>query len=130
MKKVISVISLAFLIMTLVSCQSSELSDKYDKEKLNVKVEEVINDMNTCDYDSVISIGDENLKSKITSEQLNDAWVSRSSNIGEFNDISKIVYQEKDGLAVAIAIAEYENDKVQFTLSFNENMELCGIYIK
>ena len=39
-------------------------------------------------------------------------------------------FTEKYGNATVIAIAKYTENKVQFTVSFNESMELIGIYIK
>ena len=50
--------------------------------------------------------------------------------LGQYEEISKVAFTEKDGNATVIAIAKYTENKVQFTVSFNESMELIGIYIK
>ena len=130
MKKIISGLLLVFAIMDLVGCNANELSDKYDKDKLRSKAEEIVNDINDNNYQAIIDSGNEDIKSGLSADDLKAAWEKRNGNIGAYKDISTVVYQEKKGIAVVVLIAEYENDKIQFTLSFNENMELAGIYIK
>ena len=48
----------------------------------------------------------------------------------QYEEISKVALQKRMVIATVIAIAKYTENKVQFTVSFNESMELIGIYIK
>jgi hypothetical protein len=65
----------------------------------------------------------------LPSSKLKEVWTNYKS-IGKYESISKIAFQEKKDYVTVISIATFEKSKVQFTLSFNKDMELVGIYIK
>lgn len=123
-------IALFILLMAVLSgCSSTKLSEDYDEARLRDAAEAVINDMNEGDYKGVLENSDETLKSAIDEKKLDEAWNS-FRNRGEYESISKMTFSEKDGYAVVTAIADYEEGKVQFTLSYNKEMELAGIWMK
>lgn len=130
MKRIMRV-CLIFLSLTLViGCGPVKLSDKYDKEKLKSSVELIINDLNEEKYEDIINMGSENLKYQLTLDKLKDAWQGISRNLGNYKEISKVDFTEKNGNAVVLTIAKYEKREVQFTISFNTKMEMEGIYIR
>ena len=130
MKKYIKVILIVLCFTVLTGCGIGKLSDKYSEDTLKKEVEGIIDNFNNGQYEDIIAKGDEVLQSKLRSDQLKDVWEGISPKLGSYEEISKIAFQEKDGIAVVVAIARYENSKVQFTMSFNEDMKLVGIYIK
>lgn len=129
MKKIYNIFLVMLGLMLITGCGASKLSDKYDDEKLTTSAEEIIINLNNEKYDDIIAIMDETLKNQLSKEKLEEAW-SNFKKLGEYESISKIIFREKDGYAVVVAIAEYEEGKIQFTLSYNEDMELAGIYLK
>lgn len=129
MKKIYNIFLVMLGLMLITGCGASKLSDKYDEEKLTTSAEEIIINLNNEKYDDIIAIMDETLKDQLPKEKLEEAW-RNFKKLGEYESISKIIFREKDGYAVVVAIAEYEEGKIQFTLSYNEDMELAGIYLK
>lgn len=123
-------ISILALTLLLIGCSSKELSDNYSKEKLDTEVLNIIKDLEKNSFQEIIDKSSQELKSVLTVEQLETAWNSVSENAGEFQEISTNKYMEKDGFATVIAIAKHSKRKVQYTLSFNKDMELVGIYLK
>ena len=76
-------------------------------------------------------MGSDELKKALTAEKLKEVWQGINGTLGQYEEIvTKVAFTEKDGNATVIAIAKYTENKVQFTVSFNESMELIGIYIK
>lgn len=130
MKKIMKIILMVLCGAMLVGCGVSKLSDKYSEDTLKKEVEIIIENFNEGQYEEIILKGDEVLQSKLTADALKQAWESVSPKLGSYEEISKIAFQEKDGVAVVVAIAKYENSKVQFTMSFNEDMKLVGIFMK
>lgn len=130
MKKFMKVILTVLCAAILVGCGADKLSDKYSEDTLKKEVEGIIDSFNNEKYEEVILKGDENLQSQLTSDKLKEVWESVSPRLGEYKELSKIAFQEKDEAAIVVAIAKYEKSKVQFTMSFNEDMKLIGIYMK
>lgn len=130
MKKLMKFCLVLLCLGLLTGCGAATLSDKYDQEKLKSAVEIIINDFNEEKYDEIINLGSEDLKSQLTADKLKEVWQSINGNLGSYEEISKIAFAEKDGNATVVAIAKYKSSKVQFTITFNESMEMIGIFIK
>lgn len=129
MKKIYKIFLVILGLMFITGCGASKLSDKYDEEKLKTSAEEIIINLDNEKYDDIIAIMDGTLKEQLPKEKLEEAW-SNFKKLGSYKSISKIVCREKDGYAVVVAIVEYEEGKIQFTLAYNEDMELSGFYLK
>lgn len=130
MKKIIRVLSLMVCIFMLAGCSAGKLSDKYNEEDLKNAAEEVITNLNDKNYDDIFEGSSEELKNDLPDNKLKEAWEGFSENIGDYDSISKMTFAEKNGYAVAIVNVKYTNKKVTFTLSFNSDMRLSGIYMK
>lgn len=130
MKRFIKYLAFIICIVSLVGCGATKLSDTYSEDKLKAASEEVIKNLNEENYSAIINgFGDE-LKSKLTEDKLREPWKAMKDKLGKYDSISKIAFQEKDGIATVVAICKYENGKAQFTLSFNKDMKMVGIYMK
>ncbi|MGL4374216.1 MAG: DUF3887 domain-containing protein, partial [Turicibacter sp.] len=90
----------------------------------------IIYDFNNNAYDEVVARGNENLQSQLSSQQLEKAWNMVGSDLGQYKELVNIVFVERDDIVSVVAVAKYENKKVQFTLSFDSEMKLAGVYIK
>lgn len=130
MKKVISVLMVVFCGILFIGCGASKLSSNYNEEDLKTSSENVVNYLVEGKYDEVINMGSDELKNQLTADQLKEAYSPLQDKLGKYEKVDKIVFQEKDGIAIAVLIAKYENGKAQFTLSFNSDMKMVGIYIK
>lgn len=130
MKKLINVILTVLCFTLLAGCGTGKLSEKYSEEVLKSEAEGIIEDFNNNEYAEIIDKGDDNLQSQLTADQLKGVWEQVSPKLGAYEGVSKIVFAEKDGIATVVALAKYENSKIQFTISFNEEMKLVGIYLK
>ena len=130
MKKLIQVISIILGLMMFTGCGATKLSDAFSEEKLKTAVEMVVDNLNNEKYDEVIATGSEDLKSKLTAEKLKEPWSKMKDKLGAFDSITKEVFVGKDDSAIVIVTTKYEKGNVQFTISYNEAMEMIGIYMK
>ncbi|KGM92786.1 hypothetical protein ADU90_07195 [Clostridium botulinum] len=129
MKRVFKFLIAMLCITVLGGCGAKKLSDNYSEDKLKVASEKVIDNLNKEKFDDVIGIMDKSIKSQITVDKLKEVMESFKK-LGKFDSISKMIFQEKKGIATVVSIAKYENGNIQFTLSYNKNMQLCGLYLK
>ncbi|MDY3208127.1 DUF3887 domain-containing protein [Clostridium baratii] len=130
MKKLLSVFMVLFCGIIMVGCGTQKLSSNYSEEKLKAAAEETINNLNNNKYDEIVNGSRASLKAQLPKDKIKEAWEPLQEHLGKYKEISKISVQEKDGLAVVVAIAQYEEGKVQFTLSYDEDMKLAAIYMK
>ncbi|SHK64322.1 Protein of unknown function [Anaerocolumna jejuensis DSM 15929] len=137
MKKFTALFLLVVMSAVLLSgCSSTKLSDSFDKDTVEKSAKQVIEDLNNDDYDSVISMFRDDLKEELTAGSLKDAATKTYGNAGKFEKYKSVsilgqkVKSTKEDCAVAIVVANYEKQKVEFTLSFDTDMKLIGLYMK
>lgn len=129
MKKIFSFIAVVICVGILVGCGATKLSDKYNEETLRTSTEAVIKNMDSGNFQAIEEVMSDKLKEAVPTDKLKAVWESLPKT-GKYEKISKIVFQEKDGYAVVVAIAKFENSNVQYTLSYDKDMKLVGIYLK
>lgn len=136
MKKTTNVILLLIVTLLLCSCTVDPLSDQFDEAKLKRHAEEIIAIVNTKDYEAVLNCFRTDLRSNVTVQQLKDGLGSFLTDAGNyvkltsFTAAGKIDASTKEDYAVTVNICEYENSSLIYTISFDENYELIGLYVK
>ncbi|MDD2591825.1 MAG: DUF3887 domain-containing protein [Erysipelotrichaceae bacterium] len=131
--KSLLVISVLFIT---VACSNNELSSKFDEEEVIDKAKEVIEVINTQNYEDVIAYIRADLQAEITAEQLKEAWGDRITNAGVFKEIKNTALKTqedpntKEDFVTIIIQAVYEKDTLVYTLSFDEELEMIGLYMK
>lgn len=130
MKKFIKGFVIMLCLFMVTGCSAGKLSDAYNEDEVKEAAEDVINKLNDKNYEGILEDSSDELKNSLPDNKLQEAWEGFSKDIGEFVSISKETLAEKNGYAVAIVNVKYANKKVTFTLSFNKEMKLSGIYMK
>lgn len=130
MKKFKLLLIMAIASVTLVGCSSSKLSDAYDENEVKVSAKEVVQLLNDEDYEGIEALMSDNLKSAASVDDIKAAWQPLKESKGEFDSISKETVVGNEGYATAAVMAKYKNGSVTFTLTFNEELKLEGIYMK
>ena len=117
-------------------CGQAKLPESFSEEEVKKEAEKSIALFNERDYAGLIEMGSEELKAGITEEQFAEAGNPYLDKCGEFEEITKTVFagghDKNSGIdyATAVMIGEYENGKIQFTVSFDEDMEMIQFLIK
>lgn len=136
MKKTTNVILLLIVTLLLCSCTVDPLSDQFDEAKLKRHAEEIIAIVNTKDYEAVLNCFRTDLRSNVTVQQLKDGLGGFLTDAGNyvkltsFTAAGKMDASTKEDYAVTVNICEYENSSLIYTISFDENYELIGLYVK
>lgn len=134
MKKIMILIAGIILIGMFGACNSTKLAASFDKETVEASAKQVIEYLNSGDYDSVNAMLREDCKKILTNDILSDAVDQVYGKAGSFAEYTKInIIGQKDknvDYAVAIVKAKYEKKNVIFTISFDQNLEVVGIYMK
>lgn len=130
MRKFIKVLTMMLCLLMFAGCSEGKLSDDYSEDELKARAEEVINKLNDKNYSGILENSSDELKNSLPDNKLQEAWEGFSKDIGNYDSITKMTVAEKNGYGVVIANTKYESKKLTFTLSFNKEMKLSGIYMK
>lgn len=96
-------------------------------------MEETILDVSHLDIQAILENCDEKMKESMSESLLKEAILS----LGDLGDYQRItsqryteIKQNNDICVVGEVVALYEQRSVTYTITFNENYELMGLYMK
>lgn len=141
MKKIKSfllVMTVIFGIVSSVGCNNSQkLSKDFDAQTVKDKAEEVINVINSGNYEELVnSYFTTQMKAVLPAEKLVNDIKPVIDELGKFLSFDREAVTgstDKDTdqeFAVAVIKAKYENRNAQYTISFDKEMRVAGFYIK
>ena len=140
MQKQLKTIVCAVLALTLVlglfGCAGKALPEGFDAEEVGSAAEEIVGLATAGDYDSIIASMRADLQTAITADQLKEGWAATYEKAGAFKSITKTVLSgtedatTKEAYAVAQVQVKHENANLLYTLSFDKDLALVGLYLK
>lgn len=136
MKKMAFSSGIAMLVMALFAgCTSAKLSENFDESKLILSAEDIIHTVHNRDFSSFLENAVEQMKSAISEDSFNTQVVALVESKGDFVAFkNKVAVGSKgpngENLGTVVVIAEYAKGKIQYTITFDEDMKLSGFYLK
>ncbi|PKM72115.1 MAG: hypothetical protein CVU91_10290 [Firmicutes bacterium HGW-Firmicutes-16] len=136
MKKLLLPILVVILILSLAACSSNKLADIYKEDEVIAKAKNVVETINTQDYDAVVAFVREDLQSQLTADSLESVWKPMLDESGVFKDYKTVVaYGQKskstsEEYAVCVLVCTYENATRTFTISLDKDLAVVGMYMK
>lgn len=112
----------------------ASLGDDLSQEAVTASVENVVVMLNQNDFDGLQELAVDELKSKLTQETMDEVRKNISEDWGEMQSIGKVYMQglkQKGKVMVVTQVdAVYENVSVVYTISFDEDLRLGGLYMR
>lgn len=124
------------MALFLFGCGAQPLPEGFDEEKVTARAEEIVGYASDGDYDAIIACLRSDLADSVTADQLKESWAPTYEKIGAFQSIDKTgLYGTADKTtgeeyAVAVVVCTYENGSAIYTLSFDADLNLVGLYLK
>lgn len=122
--------------ITLSACTSGKLADIYDENIVTERAKEVVEMINSQDYEKVNAEIRDDLQDQLTSNQLKDAIGAKLVEAGafiEYQSITTLGQKSKtsgEDYATVVLVGKYENSTVVFTISMDSNLDIVGLYVK
>lgn len=111
-----------------------EESRTFDEAAVREQAEEIVRLLNADDYPALQQLSTENMKAVLTKEKMEQAKKNFAADWGAFQSFGNCyvaeVEQQGERFAVVQMGASYENTSVTYTISFDEEMALAGLYMK
>ena len=137
MKKKMCVLFICALAVCMMGCAKTKLAEEFEEEKVIKEAKAVIQMINEGETEAV---WEDKFNAKMQSALTKEDWISAIDPImedaGEFQSYEKEAVtgtEEPDTgeeFATAVIVAEYENGKNQYTITFNKSMQLTGFFVK
>ncbi len=135
-RALISVVLALTVCFGLFGCASKSLPEGFDADEVGTTAEEIVGLATMGDYDSIIGYLREDLKDAITADQLETGWAAIYEKAGAFEKITKTVLSGTadattgEEYAVVQVLVKHANANLLYTLSFDKNLALVGLYLK
>ncbi|NLI54312.1 MAG: DUF3887 domain-containing protein [Clostridiales bacterium] len=120
----------------LLGCSAKPLPDGFDADEVIKKAAEIVQLSTDGDYDAVIAMLRDDLKGAVTADQLRDGWAPVYEKAGAFTSITKTVLSGTadqstgETYAVAQVLVKHASASLVYTLSFDKDLALVGLYLK
>lgn len=129
---------LSMVVCLLTGCQSlgTELPESFDEERMEEEALRAIDCFNEKDYQSVLDMGCTEFQEFLTAEEFAEQCDPILDKRGKFREIIKTVSmgcknEEGEGeYGGLILVADYEDGRICFHITINENMELMEFLVQ
>lgn len=124
----------AVLFWLLPKTYPISASSIFQEETVASEAEEIVELLNEKDYETLQEKSTDQMKTVMNEEYMEGAKAQVGGDWGEFqrftSSISVEAVQQGKHFAITELTALYENRSVTYQISFDENMELAGIYMR
>lgn len=98
------------------------------------QVKQVVRELNDNDFESLTENASDAMKEALNQETIDDARSRISSDWGEFQSYGTVYMSEVEQKGRMFAVAQvsvaYENVSVTYTITFDEDMKVAGLFMK
>lgn len=128
MRKLYSLTLSLLLIVTLSACKKSNVDDETADLYTN-KAKDAIELLLDLNYEEVHAQFNEEMKELLPVSDMNDL-TPLIEKVGDFEEYEVSAVEERDGYYVTVVVTKHENGKLGFTVSFEEDGRIAGLFIK
>ena len=135
-KAIVTVTLILALSVGLLGCAGTPLPEGFDAEEVGTAAEEIVGLATAGDFDSIIAMLREDIRNTVTVDQLKEGWAPSYEKAGKFVSITKTALTGAtdkttgEEYAVAQVLVKHEGASLGYTLSFDKDMALIGLYLK
>ncbi|GEM_PF-1122997 len=126
LKRLLVMIISAMLL--LAACGGKKVDDETARTYID-QAEQVVSLLNEGDTESVRGMLDDNMKAALTDAQLQEV-VGIIEDSGAFEKVDKSSVEEQDSLYVTVLGVKYSKSTRIFTISFDSQQKVAGLFIK
>ena len=127
---------LLVMLFALTACGAQPLPEQFEEDTVREAAEQAISFFNEKDYQSIIEMGNDDFQRVLKEEEFASQSDPYLDKCGAFQEISKTIFvgniDEETQVAYGgvVMVGSYEEGTIQFTIAFNEDMELVQFLIR
>lgn len=135
-KRICTSVIFCTLLLLLTACGAQPLPEQFEEETVKTSAEQAIAFFNEQDYQSILDMGSAEFQEALTVEEFANQCDPYLEKCGTFKEISKTIFLgnvDKETQAAyggVVMVGSYEKGTIQFTIGFDEDMELVQFLIR
>lgn len=135
-KKLAAILLLAAMTVCFGGCSSMALAEGFDEATVQKAAEQIVDYEVAADYESIEAMFRDDLKEVLPAASLEASVNQYFSERGAYQETKSITVvgqqdtNTKEDYAVAVAVVQFENAKITYTISFDADMKVVGLYMK
>lgn len=129
MKRRYLVILSIFLIIALSACQQSNVDEKTE-EHYTDKGKAIVELLLDFKFEDVYQQFNEEMKEELPASELEELLTPLIKKVEEFEEYEVSAVEERANYFVTVIVTKHEKGKLGFTITFEENGEIAGLYLK
>jgi len=129
----LSIVLLAVLSLAMLGGCAAKLPEGFEEAEVQAAAENVIDLLNKRDSEGLTALMTEEMKAVMTEDIQAQifALLDSSGAFQEILDLKMAGSTQSDVTYVAVAAkAKYEKSEITYTISFDQDMKLAGLYLK
>lgn len=129
------VLAVMLAALGLGGCSSTKLAEAFDEAAVKEAAQAAVDHLNAGEYEECVAMMSQEMQEALSAEALASAAEGVFAKAGAFQEYKSVaVVGQKDkagtDYAVAVVVADFENGKVTYNVSFDTNMEIVGFWMK
>jgi predicted methyltransferase len=122
-------------VLLLTACSAPALSADFNEEDIKLLAQDVVSLLNAQDSESLRSLFTEQMNTAITDDVFVQIYAAIEGG-GKFEAIDNITVvgstdkSTGEEFATAVVNGKYENQTFTYTITFNKQMQLAGLYYR
>lgn len=135
--KILTIIFLSIILsmLLLTACSAPALSADFNEEEIKLLAQDVVSLLNAKDSEGLRSLFTEQMNTAITDDVFVQIYAAIEGG-GKFEAIDNITVvgstdkSTGEEFATIVVIVKYENQTFTYTITFNKQMQLAGLYYR
>lgn len=134
-RKIGLILTIILILGVLSACGSNELPEGFVEEELVGQAQNVVALMSAGDYEGTAAMFSPAMAEQLDAAALESAVGEKLNELGEFDSFTSTSISggsdKKIGdFGVVVLVCKYQNGNAKYTISIDENDQICGLYLK
>ena len=123
------------LVCLLAGCGSTKLADVFEEEQVKETAQAVVDNLIAGEYEADIAMMSQAMQEALSAETLAANMEMMNAKTGAFKEYKSMAVvgqknSQGEDMAVAVIVVAFEKGSVTYTVSFNTDMEIEGLWMK
>ena len=124
------------MLLTLTACGAQQLPEQFEEDAVREAAQQAIGFFNEQDYQSILDMSSAEFQAILTVEEFAAQCDPYLEKCGAFEEIAKTIVlgnvetETQAAYGGVVMVGSYEEGTIQFTITFDEDMQLVQFVIR
>ena len=126
---------LAMAVIGMSGCSGTKLAENFDEDKVKEAAQKAVDCLVAGEYEDCVAMMSQEMQAALPAETLAASTEAVKEQAGEFQEYKSITVvgqQDSEGTnyAVAVLVVKFEKGNITYTVNFDTEMQIIGLWMK